>query len=112
MKDILLRKNDFLAETMCQKDLEIARLRSELSAKQEEIEALEGQLGTAFKMGNIARDQAVATLKGDISWGLELDYADYLASKDDACEESLFAHYRATLSRIFKLLRRHGIPCE
>ena len=104
-------KNEFLAETMRQKDIEISRLRNELSAKQEEISDLTERLKTALKMNSIKKNQELMTLKSDISQALVLEYVDFLASKEEACSEGLFGHYRSTLSRVFKLLKRFGITC-
>ena len=101
-----------LRAALAQKDMEIARLRDELAAKQEKIEILREEHGTEIKMVKIAKNQELMTLKVDISNFLSLDYADYIASREDGCSEGLFMHYRATLSRIFQVLRRLGIAFE
>ena len=112
MKNIMKSKTEFLPETMAQKDAEIARLRNELAAKQAEIESLTDRLRTALKMDDITKNQALMTLKHDISWRLRLDYADYIATKEEPYCEGLYGHYRSMLSRIFQVLRIKGITCE
>jgi len=85
----------------------------ELIAKQQaEIEDLTSRLQTALRMDAIDRDQELVTLKRNISWFLEPEYADYMKSKDRECSPDLFAFYRSMLGRVFKRLQRSGISCQ
>jgi len=87
-------------------------LLSEIAENKKEIDDLTERLRTALKMDGIAKNQELATLKNDVSEALKLEYANYTKSKERAYNEDLFEAYRAMLSRVFRVLRRHGISCE
>lgn len=77
-----------------------------------QIADLTERLRISIQMNDISKSQEIVALKSDISETLKLDYTDYLKSRENPYDQDLFEAYRSTLSRIFKLLKRHGIPCE
>ena len=91
---------------------ELSSLRDSLAEKNGQIEDLTQRLRASLQMDSISKTQELITLKNDISEALKLDYADYTKSKDSPHSDDLFEAYRATLGRIFKLLKRFEIFCQ
>jgi len=84
----------------------------ELAEKNERITYLEEQLKMSMQMDQLQAKQAVATLKGDIRYGLQLEYQDYLDKNSRTCNPDTFEAYRGSLNRIFRTLRRCGIQMD
>jgi len=115
-----------LASALQSKDSELSVIRAdsadkernngllvvEINEKNKKIDDLTERLKTALQMDNISKSQEITTLKNDISEALKLEYSDYTKSKERPHNEDLFEAYQAMLSRIFKVLKRFGIPCE
>jgi hypothetical protein len=101
-----------LRNNVAQKERQNESLISEIAEMKKKNDDMTERLRTALQMDGISKSQELTTLKNDISEALKLEYADYTKSRERPCDEDLFEAYRATLSRIFKVLRRFGISCE
>jgi hypothetical protein len=93
-------------------DMNLTQKDKQISAAESQIADLTERLRTSLQMDTIAKNQDLMAFKGNISEALKLDYSDFMKNKDSQYDQDLFEAYRATLSRIFKLLKRHGIACQ
>jgi len=83
-----------------------------LEEAQLQIDDLTSRLRTSLSMDEISKNQELTTFKNDISKALRFDYSDFIGTKNGECNQDLFEAYQASLSRVFKVLRRFGISCE
>ena len=91
---------------------EIKLKEKQITEKDDQIADLTERLRMSLQMDDISKNQKLITLKNDISEALKLDYTDFIKSKQNQYSVDLFEAYRATLTRIFKLLKRFEISCE
>jgi len=118
-----LQNIDILAPTSTGQEVHVQEDASSLASKLEnadkqlseanlQISELTERLRASLHMDRVASSQEASTLRTDISEALKIEYADFNSSIDDDYDEDLFEAYRSTIARIFKLLRRFGIPCQ
>lgn len=91
--------------------LEVSELRNRLIDAQSEIDNLNARLEQSFKMDALRESTALETLKNSVSQALKEEYDEYNRS-DHTFNEDNFAANRASLLRIFKILRRYGFSFE
>lgn len=90
---------------------EISELRQRLIDAQAEIDNLNERLEQSFKMDALMENTALETLKKSVSEALKEEYDEYKRS-DHSFNEDNFAANRASLLRIFKILKRYGFSFE
>lgn len=91
--------------------LEVSELRSRLIDAQSEIDSLNARLEQSFRMDALRESTALETLKNSVSQALKEEYDEYKRC-DHTFNEDNFAANRASLLRIFKILRRYGFSFE
>jgi len=91
--------------------LEISEIKKRLSDAQEEIDSLNQRLEQSFRMDALRESTALETLKKSVSEALKEEYDEYRRS-DHSFNEDNFAANRASLLRIFKILKRYGFSFE
>ena len=108
-----------LKSTLAVKEQELASVTEKSQHQENRILALETEVlnhkeraDTAFKMDTVGKEQAITTLKSDISGALKLEYDDFKESIDSECNTDNYEASRASLQRIFKILRRYNINME
>ena len=101
------------------RDKQIYTLQSEISQKERLLNEqlgkaadLERRLSEALRMGGITQSQEVITLKKDIASALRLDYEDFNEQLSAPLNPDVFEAFKASLIRIFRSLKRFGIPLE
>lgn len=91
--------------------MELSELRRRLTEAQSEIDSLNERLEQSFKMDAMRESTALETLKKSVSESLKEEYDEYQRS-DHTFNEDNFAANRASLIRIFKILKRFGFSFE
>lgn len=91
--------------------MELSELRRRLIEAQSEIDGLNERLEQSFKMDAVRESTALETLKKSVSESLKEEYDEYQRS-DHSFNEDNFAANRASLIRIFKILKRFGFSFE
>lgn len=91
--------------------LEISELKAKLTEARAEIDDLNGRLEQSFKMDAIMENSALETLKENVSSALQEEYNEFRSCGSDFNEDN-FAANRASLLRIFKVLKRYGFSFE
>lgn len=91
--------------------MELSELRNRLMEAQSEIDSLNERLEQSFKMDSLRESTALETLKKSVSEALKEEYDEYQHS-DHSFNEDNFAANRASLLRIFKILKRFGFSFE
>lgn len=91
--------------------MELSELRQRLTEAQSEIDSLNDRLEQSFKMDALRESTALETLKKNVSKLLKEEYDEYQRS-DHTFNEDNFAANRASLIRIFKILKRFGFSFE
>jgi hypothetical protein len=92
------------------RDEELTQLRLQLAERDSKIADLEQRLTVTLKLNTSAHNQQLITIKTDIANALKLEYQDYQESKAKEFSASQYEAYHASLFRIFKALKRFGIP--
>jgi chromosome segregation ATPase len=117
-RDILLRDTKIaeLSSIISERNNDINVLEQKHEESQKAIENNEVQvsdlterLKNAMQMNNISQNQELITLKTNLQNSLKVEYTDYLAGKDAEYNKDNFEASLASLTRIFKILRRFGI---
>ncbi len=91
--------------------MELSELRRRLTEAQSEIDSLNERLEQSFKMDALRENTELETLKKNVSDSLKEEYDEYQRS-DHSFNEDNFAANRASLIRIFKILKRFGFSFE
>ncbi len=91
--------------------LEVSEIRKRLMEAQTEIDSLNERLEQSFRMDALKESTALETLKKSVSEALKEEYDEYRRS-DHSFNEDNFAANRASLLRIFKILKRYGFSFE
>lgn len=91
--------------------MELSELRRRLTEAQSEIDSLNERLEQSFRMDALRENTALETLKKNVSKALKEEYDEYQRS-DHTFNEDNFAANRASLIRIFKILKRFGFSFE
>lgn len=91
--------------------LEVSEIRRRLLEAQVEIDSLNRRLEQSFKMDAIRENTELETLKKSVSEALKDEYDEYNRS-DHSFNEDNFAANRASLLRIFKILKRYGFTFD
>ena len=76
------------------------------------IQDLTERLKSSLQMDSVSNNQKLITLKKDIANNLQLEYEDFQESLSSKYSEDEFEANRATLSRIFRTLKRLSIEFE
>ncbi|GHV54740.1 hypothetical protein FACS1894216_15380 [Synergistales bacterium] len=90
----------------------IGNLEAHVAELKSEVDDLNNRLAKTLAMDASANNQDMITLKTDISNALKLEYQDYVDNKTAECSQDQFEAYRASLTRIFKTLRRFDIALD
>ena len=122
-----------LKQSLTEKEEEIVRLRSDVKDRENQVASLcftvsqkdnllreqqtitkdlSDRLKASFQMDDISRSQELITLKKDIAEALRLEYEDFNESKNNSCDDDIFEAYKASLTRIFRTLKRFGISLD
>ncbi len=91
--------------------IEVSEIRQRLLDAQAEIDNLNDRLEQSFKMDTIMENNALETLKKSVSEALKEEYDEYNRSDHEFNEDNIAAN-RASLLRIFKILKRFGFSFE
>ncbi len=91
--------------------MELSELRRRLTEAQSEIDSLNERLEQSFRMDALRESTALETLRKNVSDSLKEEYDEYQRS-DHTFNEDNFAANRASLIRIFKILKRFGFSFE
>lgn len=94
----------------------IAELEAQIAAKDavikeldDRIKDLDTSLREVFRWDDSSRNQELITLKKDITSSLKLQYDDYQALLAMQMSEDTYKFSKATLTNIFRVLKRYGI---
>lgn len=116
LQQTLTEKEEIFQRTLVEKDALLSALQEDSIGKDKQLQCLiedkqdlEERVKNAYQMDEIVVNQQLLTLKSDISEDLQLEYEEYRESLGNLCNEDEFAAYRATIKRIFRTLKRHGI---
>lgn len=90
----------------------VIELEDELKAEKLKSTDLDERLTLAFNMDKSTISQEIITLKNDIEQSLKLEYNNFQENINVACNEDMFIAYRATITRIFRTLKRFGVEFE
>lgn len=80
-----------------------------LREKEESMADLSQRLKNSLQMDAISQGQELITLKTNLQNSLKVEYSDYLALKEEACNADTYGALIGSLARIFRVLRRLGI---
>lgn len=91
--------------------VEVSELKQRLIDAQNEIDSLNERLEQSFKMDSMMENNALETLKTSVSEALKEEYDEFTRC-DHSFNEDNFAANRASLLRIFKILKRYGFSFD
>lgn len=89
-----------------------ADLKKRISQLEEEVEKQKKRADAAYQMDTMGKEQAIITLKSKIANALKLEYEEFEVNRNAELDEDNFEANKASLQRIFKILKRFGINIE
>ena len=88
---------------------EVEQLRREKSELENQVKDLDERLTNIFKLDAIAQNQELITLKSNLALSLKLTHNDYKALLDVPLSQDSYAFAKASMTHIFKILKRFDI---
>ena len=85
------------------------QLEQQIQEKELQVQDLDERLTNIFKLDTIAGSQELITLKNDLATSLKLTHADYQALLSVPLSLDSYEFAKATLTHLFRILKRHGI---
>jgi hypothetical protein len=102
-----------------ERDQRIADLQAEITIRdtdiavaQGKVDDLAGRLAKTLQLDASANNQELATLRTDLSKALKLEHQDFQEARDKAFSDDQYEAFKASLTRIFKTLKRFNITFE